>query len=155
MLKKNFSYLLSRCLAQTLISTLSMDHLFLHIYTWLHALWRIRSLRLALQHCCNTHHKPAVWSPPQELQLLSFLAVMSSDHHHLFVLFFTLIYSLWGVFLVPVCSDCWDWLFFFFELSVYFCKTEKSCIHFTQTTYMSTHWLVISNLEFKEIINLH
>lgn len=154
MLKKNFSYLLSRCLAQTLISTLSMDHLFLHIYTWLHALWRIRSLRLALQHCCNTHHKPAVWSPPQELQLLSFLAVMSSDHHHLFVLFFTLIYSLWGVFLVPVCSDCWDWLFFF-ELSVYFCKTEKSCIHFTQTTYMSTHWLVISNLEFKEIINLH
>lgn len=155
MLKKNFSYLLSRCLAQTLISTLSMDHLFLHIYTWLHALWRIRSLRLALQHCCNTHHKPAVWSPPQELQLLSFLAVMSSDHHDLFVLFFTLIYSLWGVFLVPVCSDCWDWLFFFFELSVYFCKTEKSCIHFTQTTYMSTHWLVISNLEFKEIINLH
>lgn len=155
MLKKNFSYLLSRCLAQTLISTLSMDHLFLHIYTWLHALWRIRSLRLALQHCCNTHHKPAVWSPPQELQLLSFLAVMSSDHHDLFVLFFTLIYSLWGVFLVPVCSDCWDWLFFFFELSVYFCKTEKSCIHFTQTTYMSTHWLVISNLGFKEIINLH
>lgn len=146
MLKKNFSYLLSRCLAQTLISTLSMDHLFLHIYTWLHALWRICSLRLALQHCCNTHHKPAVWSPPQELQLLSFLAVMSSDHHHLFVLFFTLIYSLWGVFLVPVCSDCWDWLFFFFlNFQYIFVKQRKvASISPRQHICLHTDWLSVT-----------
>lgn len=109
----------------------------LHIYTWLNALWRICSLRLALQHCCNTHHKQAVWSLPQELQSLSFFAVMSSDHHHLFVLFFTLIYSLWRISLVPVHSHCWDWLLLNFRCI--FVKQRKVA-SVSPRQYM-IHWL--------------
>lgn len=136
-LNKNFSYLLSRCLAQTFIrSTLLMDYPFFFSPAYLHLTeCFVENLQPPTSTSALLQHPPQAGSlePAPGTAVAFFLCshVIRSPSSLCFILHINLqlVKNFSGT------SSLTLLRLTFVKLPVYFCKTEKSCIRFTQTVY--------------------